>query len=194
MKQASKMVLETNTFLNNLFDNEKNLQISIYRYKFSTEFMEMLYQFSKIHQYDMRQDFKQAWNIWIEENVDEVNLEIRRLDGLGYDGDILDKMFKSARYYFRKKSSAKKEPKERKIYVSCHKDTLDAMDSDILNGLKTNPEYKPADGFNMFCYKNMDILKEEVQRLIQANMEDSQEIREKIKKTYKNRYFMLISK
>lgn len=194
MKQISKMVFETDTNLTNLFDNQKNLQISIYRYKFSTDFMEMLYQFSKIHQYDMRKDFKEAWNIWIEENVDEVNREIRRLDGLGYDGDILDKMFKSARYYFRKKSSAKKEPKERKIYVSCHKDTLDAMDSDILNGLKTNPEYKPADGFNIFCYKNMDILKDEVHRLIQANMEDSQEIREKIKKTYKNRYFMLISK
>ena len=188
------MVLETHTPSSNLFDKLENMQTNIYRYKFSVDFMEMMYRFSKVHQFDGRIEFKEAWNTWIDENIDDVNNEVRRLDGLGYDGDVLDKMFKSARYYFRKKSTVKKEPKERRIYVSCHKDTLDAMDANILSGLKNNPEYKPADGFNIFCIQNMDIIKDEIHRLIQAKIEGTDEIREKIKKTYKNRYFMLISK
>jgi len=171
-----------------------NIQINIYRYKFSAEFMEMLYQFSKIHQYDAREEFKEAWNIWVEENIEDVNKEVRRLDSVGYDGDVLDKMFKSSRYYFRKKSTEKKTPKERRVYVSCHRDTLDAIDCDITNELKNNPHYKPADGFNSFCLNNVSVLKNEIYRLVQANINDSEDIREKLKKTYKNRYFMLIRK
>lgn len=170
------------------------IQPNIYRYKFSAELMEMLYRFSKIHQYDDREEFKEAWNIWIEKNLEEVNNEVRRLDSIGYEGDILDKMFKSARYYFRKKSTEKKAPKERRVYVSCHKDTLDAIDYDIMNELKNNLEYKPADGFNSFCLNNVNVLKNEISHLLEANIDESEEIREKIKKTYKNRYFMLIRK
>ena len=42
--------------------------------KFIEEFTSELYKFSKIHQYDHRKDFKEAWNIWVEDNqglVDE---------------------------------------------------------------------------------------------------------------------------
>lgn len=167
---------------------------NIYRYKFSNEFMEKMYQFSKIHQYDDRQGFKEAWEQWVENNIDDINHEIRCLENSGYRGDVLDKMFKSARYYFRKKETEKKAPKERRTYVSCHKDTLDAMDNHILSGLETDPEYKPANGFQTFCSDHITILKNEIQHLFQAKMEDSVEIQDKLKKTYKNRYFMMISK
>jgi len=170
-----------------------DVQINIYRFKFSADFMEKLYEFSKVHQYDERKVFKESWELWIKENEDSMNNEFRRLDELGYCGDILDKMFKSARYYFRKKSTTKPEPKERRIYVSCHKDTLDAMDNHILKGI-TSDTYKPSDGFKDFCIQHTDLLKDEIKRLLQANMTDTEEIREKIKKTYKNRYFMIIKK
>jgi hypothetical protein len=81
----------------------KKINAPIFRFKFTEAFMEDLYKFSKIHQYDHRKDFKEAWTIWIEENNDIIDEEVERLLALGYDGDILDKMFKSARYYFRKK-------------------------------------------------------------------------------------------
>ena len=71
--------------------NENN--VSIYRYKFTDDFTQELYKFSKIHQYDHRKDFKDAWQIWTEENENLVDGEVRRLANLGYDGDILDKMF-----------------------------------------------------------------------------------------------------
>ena len=106
--------------------NENN--VSIYRYKFTDDFTQELYKFSKIHQYDHRKDFKDAWQIWTEENENLVDGEVRRLTNLGYDGDVLDKMFKSARYYFRKKDTDKKEPQKRRVYVGVQKELLEAMD------------------------------------------------------------------
>jgi hypothetical protein len=61
---------------NNKFDNAS---INIYRYKFTEDFTNELFKFSKIHQYDHRKDFKEAWNVWFEENNEIVNDEIRRL-------------------------------------------------------------------------------------------------------------------
>ena len=87
---------------------------AIYRYKFTEELTAELFKFSKIHQYDHRKDFKEAWAIWLENNEYLVETEIRRLKNFGYIGDIRDKMFKSARYYLRKKSTEKKAPAERR--------------------------------------------------------------------------------
>ena len=77
---------------------------TIYRYKFTEDFMNELFNFSKIHQYDDRKDFKEAWELWLVDNEEIVIDEEIRLINLGYVGDVRDKMFKSARYYFRKKN------------------------------------------------------------------------------------------
>jgi len=167
--------------------------INIFRYKFSDDLTKPLYQFSKIHQYDHRKDFKEAWNIWIEENVDLVNTEIKRLTELEYKGDILDKMFKSARYYFRKKSTEKKDPQKRRSYVGIQSELLVVMDKHI-NANKRNDNYKPSTGFDEFCKEYIEILKLEVSSLFKSGITNSEEIKNKIKKTYKNRYFMSISK
>jgi hypothetical protein len=174
------------------YDNSNNIVASIYRYKFTQEFMDELYKFSKVHQYDDRSAFKEAWEEWVEDEEELIETETTRLQELGYDGDILDKMFKSARYYFRKKSTVKPEPKQRRKYIGVHKELLDVMDSHISRGL-ANDDYKPSDGFNNFCINNVDSLKTEVAKLLENNI-DSDEIMNKIKKTYKNRYFMLINK
>lgn len=170
--------------------NIDKIEKNIYRYKFTEELTNELYNFSKIHQYDHRKDFKEAWDNWIEENEGLVGEEVRRLTNLGYDGDILDKMFKSARYYFRKKSTEKKEPQKRRCYIGVQKDLLESMDKHIMNNIN-NEEYKPSEGFALFCKENIEILKEEVARLWNCGLTDHIEIKNKIKKTYKNRYFML---
>jgi len=171
---------------------ENELAVNIYRYKFTQEFMDELYQFSKIHQYDDRKVFKDAWKIWVEDNDTIVSGEIRRLQDLRYDGDIVDKMFKSARYYFKKKNPIKPEPKNRRQYMSVQRNLLEAMDSHIANSINDNQGFKPSDGFDNFCQSNVDLLREEIARLI-ANYEinDVGIIKDKIKKTYKNRYFMI---
>lgn len=174
-------------------DNSKDINVNIYRYKFHDEFTDELFKFSKIHQYDHRKDFKDAWVIWMEENDDIINEEIRRLKNLGYDGSVTDKMFKSARYYFRKKSTEKKAPSERREYVGTTKALLEAMDKHIKSEIN-NVGYKPSDGFEEFCKKNIDVLNEEVKFLCKNGIKNSVEIKNKVKKTYKNRYFIITTK
>jgi hypothetical protein len=178
---------------NNEKNNDINVPIGIYRYKFTNEFTNELYKFSKIHQYDHRKDFKEAWDIWTDENSDLIDGETTRLINLGYEGDILDKMFKSARYYFRKKSTEKKAPVKRRIYVGSQKELLETMDAHIKSNILSG-EFKPSDGFDEFCKQNVEILKDQVNLFIRAGITDANEIKSKIKKTYKNRYFLVISK
>jgi hypothetical protein len=173
--------------------NKDSKNVNIFRYKFTEEFTNEMYKFSKIHQYDHRKDFKEAWNIWIEENEGLVHEEVRRLTNLEYNGDILDKMFKSARYYFRKKSTDKKEPQKRRVYIGINKELLETMDKHIMNNIH-NKEYKPSEGFSIFCKENIALLQEEVNRLCKCGLTSSVEIKDKIKKTYKNRYFILTTK
>jgi hypothetical protein len=165
---------------------------AIYRYKFTEELTVELFKFSKIHQYDHRKDFKEAWTIWLENNEYLVETEIRRLTNFGYIGNIRDKMFKSARYYLRKKSTEKKAPAERRNYVAVQKELLDAIDTHIKNIISRDS--KPSDGFDDFCKNNKDILNDEIKSLCKNGMTDSNEIKNKIKKTYKNRHFLIVSK
>ena len=164
---------------------------NIYRYKFENDFVEQLNRFSKIHQYDHRRDFKDAWAAWLEENDELVCDEVRRLTNLGYNGDVIDKMFKSARYYFRKKSTVKRAPKDRRNYVGVHKDLLEAMDEHIKTTIN---KIKPSIAFADFCKQDTLLLEKEVHKLVRLGFTDTDEIHDKIKKTYKNRYFVLITK
>jgi hypothetical protein len=173
------------------FDIKLKQNSNIYRYKFSEVFVEELYKFSKIHQYEERKYFKESWNIWTEENKELIECEMKRLKILGYDGDINDKMYKSARYYFRKKSTEKKAPRERRDYVSNSKELRDAMDYHISNNIK-NKNFKPSDGFDDFCKNNIKLLTDEIKILCNSGMDDPNEIKNKFKKTYKNRYFMIM--
>jgi hypothetical protein len=172
--------------------SEQAFDISIYRYKFSQTFMDELFNFSKIHQYDHRKDFKEAWNIWLEDNDNLVNEEMRKLADLGFEGDVKDKMFKSARYYFRKKSVEKKQPATRRNYIGIQKSLLQSMDTHIETNI-INKNYKPSDGFLDFCKNNIEVLKEQINIFCSHGFSDSEEIKKKIKKTYKNRYFLFVN-
>lgn len=182
---------------NTITEEESNITRPsvIYRFKFTEQFMEELYKFSKIHQYDDRKGFKEAWNIWMEENEDIIKQESVRLIHLGYskEGDIINKMFKSARYYFRKKSSVKKQPIQRRQYISVVRELLDAMDNHIEENM-FNADYQPKIGFVSFCKNNEEVLKDSLTKIFEQGIKDSKVIEDKIKKTYKNRYFMLTNK
>jgi Fe-S cluster biosynthesis and repair protein YggX len=176
-------------------DETNELPNVIYRFKFTQEFMEELYEFSKIHQYDERKDFKEAWKVWTEDNNELINEETTRLINLGYPegGDVLDKMFKSARYYFRKKSPIKVEPKQRRPYINVTHDILAAMDAHITLSIGA-PDYQPKNGFVSFCINNETILKQTISKIFEQGIKDAATIQEKLKKTYKNRYFLLTNK
>lgn len=163
-----------------------------YRFKFSGCFTDIMYRFSKIHQYDDRHAFKEAWEQWTETHESEVTNEINRLRFLGYDGDINDKMYKSARYYFRKKRPSPITQTKRKQYVQISRELLLAMDEHIIRGL-TNGHLKPQDGFLNFCETHMELVQEAVTGLYKSGMTNSDELHMKIKKTYKNRYSIIVN-
>ena len=175
-------------------DIKKSQPQPIFRFKFSQPFIDEMYVFSKVHQYDSRHDFKDAWNIWTEDNAELISNETKRLENMNYLGDIMDKMFKSARYYFRKKSTIKKDPSERGFYVNLDKDLLYAMDDHIKRNMSANIKMKPSDSVKEFQQINAEYIKEKTQYLCQEEGFDESMMENKIKKTYKNRYFMIHNK
>lgn len=169
--------------------NNQMQEQHIYRYEFNKEFMIELYNFSKIHQYDDRKEFKSAWDVWAEEHLELIEEETRRLVNLNYEGDVKDKMFRSARYYFRKKTPEKKEEAQRRKYTCVDRDIINAMDQHIDKNLSS---VKPSTAFLDFCKENLDLLSEEIARLYSESI-TADDIKKKIKKTYKNRYFLKVN-
>ena len=102
-------------------------------------------------------------------------------------------MFKSARYYFRKKSTEKTVPKTRRLYVPVRKELLECMDKHIKLNIH-NDDYKPSEGFATFCKEHIELLREEVSILCKNGLNNSEDIKNKFKKTYKNRYFIVTNK
>ena len=183
----------------------------VFRFNLSDEMVDALLQFSKMHQFDDRHSYADAWNEW-KNNTDIsiiINNEIRRLQSLDYKGSaesIENKIFKSGRYYFRNKSFVKAPPKPRGKYTSVSKELICAMDEHILRGTTSttttsdnnNGQFpspaSPAELFNDFCKKCVGVLKTEIDRLVDLEefSEDPSLIIPKIKKTYKNRAFQIL--
>lgn len=164
--------------------------MSIYRYNFSPEMIEKILFFSKKNEYEDRKEYMERWELWCEENKEEIQEEEQRLIDLGYTGDVLTKMYKSSRYYFRKKTLVKVEPKKRNQYIYLSGDLLEKMDEYILANLTV----KPKDMFLQFSEIYSELIQECILELNEKNMYEREDIEFKIKKTFKNRYFNLTHK
>ena len=177
-----------------------------YRFNFSMEFTQILYDFAKIHQFDSRIDFKESFTTWITENQDIIDNEILYLETKGYNGDIKSKIYKSARYYFRKKpivdddiptpttttttpTTAITKIQKRKKYIGNSIEFIHLMDEHLCRF-----SIKPDLSFNNF----VEIYKLEIQEEINTlrrihpqeftDLSDPDILSTKIKKTFKNRY------
>ena len=166
--------------------------LPIYRFKFSDEFMVPLTEFSSKHRFDDAALFKVYWERWEvqPQNASLVEQEERRLKTLGYEGNIHEKMYKTVRYYLKNKSLEKKEPKKRRKYVTLDKEFLEKMDDHILQVAMVN-NMKPAYAFNNFISlsDNMRQVDDQIKTMMENEMTEV-EANNKIKKTYKNRYYL----
>ena len=169
-----------------------NTTLPIYRFKFSEHFMDELKNFANTHRFDDAALFKERWLRWISNdfNIEKIIKEEKRLSETGYDGDMQDKMFKTVRYYLKNKSVEKKEPKQRRKYISISKNIINSMDKHIENKALVK-DMKPAFAYNN--YSSLDdksiIIDNEINRLMNQGMSEV-EAQNKIKKTYKNRYYL----
>ena len=165
-----------------------------YRFKFSEQITDIINEFNKLHSNENRNDYNQFWQLWIIENDDLIKREESSLIQSGYKGDIYQKLYKSARYYYRKKITENNQNQEkfkRRNYVSVSSDFIDAIDDHIKNIVKPQ-ELSPASGYDDFCKKNNILLSTEIITLEEENDFDKNYIFSKIKKTYKNRYFYIL--
>jgi len=175
--------------------SNSDTNIAIFRYKFSDDIMTELHNFAKLHEFDHRTDFKDAWKLWVEDNIDIINKEILRLNQHGYpeNKDVIDKMYKSTRYYFRKKSLVKVDAKKRRNYIRLSKRILGLIDEHLNNNIN-KPDFKPCNAFLDFYNKHILIIEEETEEVSSNGSLQSKEIQNKMKKTYQNRYFVFVNK
>lgn len=164
---------------------------NIFRYKFSENVLAIIGEFTNTHKYDEPAQFREEWDLFVIENKEQLDRERNRLTLLGYNGNVDEKMYKSARYYFKNKSTAQKEHKKRRKYVTIDKAFLADMDKHITE-VAFVEDLKPAHAYNNFI--SNDKYSGKMDNIIQDILEDHYleevVIEKKICKTYKNRYFI----
>jgi hypothetical protein len=163
---------------------------NIFRYKFDSPIVNLINTFATTHKYDDASQFRDEWGEFIKDNKASIDREKQRLINLGYTGDINNKMYKSARYYFKNKSTEKKKTKQRRKYVTLNKEFLADMDRHILT-VAFQQDMKPAHAYNNFVSDATysEKLDDVIQKLLDNDWKEPA-AESKLKKTYKNRYFM----
>ena len=193
---------------------------AIFRFDFAPNVVSKISEFAKLHIDEDRKEYKKAWEPWCEENKEMIAEEIRRLKQTGYDGDITDKMYKAGRYYFRKKSKkAKKEQGEqasagqaaaagqagganvevpkgkgngngKRMYIAVKSETLAYIDRHIKEHINDN-DFSPKTGYDKFLKTSAEIVRSESEHLKRKFEMSDSDIKTKVKKTYKNRYYII---
>ena len=165
---------------------------STFRHNTHPELAQQIKQFASANRYFDRKLYKKNWKTWCEDNKELILQEERILRENNYKGDVISKLYKSARYYYSKKTNEQKklQYKPRQKYVGVGSIIIKAMDEHISINMILK-EYTPAKGFDTFCKKYTDMLRSEIKLICKKNVDlTSHDILNKIKKTYKNRYFL----
>jgi len=124
---------------------------------------------------------------------------------MGMTDDVMSRLYKSSRYYYRKKSNNTNViPKERKKYVGFPVEVLRKMDAQIIREINGNIDmtksdkiisrFTPANSFELYSKENP----ESINDLLTGKSESAEERRNEItavvnrlKKTYKNRFYKI---
>jgi hypothetical protein len=194
-----------------------SLQFHCHRIDFSNNCVDLLEEFARIHQYDDRKTFKEAWQSWVQDNASMITTEVNHLQNIDTAIShqknareiILDKMFKSVRYYHRKKYLQSKDQEEQ--YHPPQKDPppkekgfsksfLKRIDESIMdqinhqvqkqNTIKVSLTQKEV--FDYFCQEYAKDILQECLYQKERNIDNDQvldTIVPRLKKTVKNRYY-----
>jgi hypothetical protein len=186
-KRGRKSTLST-------LDPKKQIIMKQHHFNYSDEFAEKLANFAMAHLDDKNKEFKAAWTSWNDENNLMIECEIAKMKAAGYQWSVEDKMYFSARYYYRKKAIREQtEPTDddvispRKKYECIDKNVLIQMNEHILSQIELSTHdsqsgivvsnMTPSKSFADYC-KRFGICKDD------AN----------IKKNYKNLYWRISKK
>ena len=162
---------------------------SVLRHKTNPELSEKLAIFARQNKYFSLDIYKENWDKWYNENTELILEEERRLLENNYKGNVKQKLFTSARYYYSKKTFEKKQPAKRRKYCSIGKTLINAMDNHIDLHIN-NDLFCPSKGYEDFCVENKELFQNETNKLLQT-IKNKKDIFDRIKKTYKNRYYLI---
>lgn len=112
---------------------------NVFRFKFSSDFIFELNNFSIVHQYDDRKVFKENFKKWLIDNEELVENEKYLLRKMNYKGDIEKKIFLSSRFYFRKKNN-RASFKDEKVVVTFQQEREQENDENENNENDENHE------------------------------------------------------
>lgn len=155
--------------------------------------MEAIGDFSRLHANYTLCDFKEAWARWTCNNIAMIERETLRLRNMGYDGDVLAKMYVSSRYYYRNKKITEKTVErvvEHRDYLACSDKFLAKINSHVQDFCIYYSK-SPSVGYSHFCELHSKLLVQEITFISKHSNLEHQAIVEKLKKTYKNRYNVL---
>lgn len=171
-----------------------------FRFDFSKHTIDLLSVFSKEHCDEKCKQFQCSWRDWInKDNIKKtLDEECETLKALGFEGDVYDKMYKSARYYYKKRQDKKDKYEEKQSTVHTNRfssNFLKLMDNIIKSQL--NEDVKKNNGiersqiefFDNYCNIHRNEIVMELRDIKERKGQIPEDIKEKLKKTYKNRFY-----
>ena len=188
-----------------------NVKVPVFRFKLATTVFDNIREFARIHQHEDRVTFKDSWKTWCDNNKTIIDDETKRLSDIGFDNNINDKLFRTAKYYFIKKTfknhtvdtntSSQTEPaqnnannQDKKKYITISRTFLNTISNQIEKNIG-NDSFTPCKGFKHFTENFNDNITNEI-ALIKEKLPgiSDDDCNIKIKKTYKNKYFQYTNK
>jgi len=175
-------------------DLNKQIVLQQHHFNYSDEFAENLANFATAHLEDKNKEFKAAWKAWKDANAPMIEDEIVKMKESGYEGSVEDKMYFSARYYYRKKAIKEKTEAsneegicQRKKYECIDKNVLIQMNEHILSQIESSTHdskegkvisnMTPSKSFADYC-KRFSVCEDDLT----------------VKKNYKNLYWRISKK
>lgn len=177
------------------------IKVKTFRFKFSDNICELLLEFSQQHKFDSKNDFKENWDVWTTYIQADIDRERMRLESIGFKGNIIDKMYKSVRYYYCKKHTLSTETQEkRRKYISKNINFIHLIDNFIKrqcfedeNTYSIICDLKPSQGWKLFSDLHRELVAVEIDRITRENNDiNTDDAISKIRKTFNNRYFINI--
>lgn len=168
----------------------------VYRHAIGPNILEKLRPFAQLHSSLSSKEFKTKWEVWCTTNELLIASESRRLVSLDYSGDIISKLYRAARYYFKTKPPTLTPQRKSNStpYLSLSPVLLRSMDTHIRANLAGTEPQPPATLYSNYIATHVELIPlftAEAERLRDhANLSDDA-IASKFKKTYKNRYFLM---
>jgi len=191
-----------------------NIDIPIQRFKYSDTMSSLLDKFAEIHRHDNRKDFRSFWDEFIKSNLSVFEREVGLLEARGYKSDPYIAMYKSARFYYRKfydGSGKKKNCKKIKNhpYSKFPTELIQLIDTVIEKYISMNLkqvsthdymcDITPASCYTEFCDNYKDDLYIHIREYVRQRQSagdnvSSSVVSNKLKKTFKNRFYKIQEK